>query len=327
MNDAYQLLVIIPAFNEEATIEQVIAAIPKHFPKIQDTQILVVDDGSSDATVQCARRAGASVISHHRNRGVGAAMQTGFAEAIRRGVDIAVNIDADGQFNPEDISRLIQPILDGQAGFVTASRFKDTELIPDMPLIKLQGNRLMSRLISFLTGNMFHDVSCGFRAYSREALLRLSLQGQFTYTQESFLILSFQHFSILEVPVVVRGQREHGQSRVASNLWTYAFRTLTIIFNCFRDYRAEIFFNTIVSILLIIAFAFGSFFLGHRLFYGTFTPHIWSGFVAASFFFLAVIGFFVGQLASMINRVRHLQEEQLYLTRLQLKNNMSTDNQ
>lgn len=210
-----RLLVIIPALDEAATIQGVIAGIPRDVPGIADTAVLVVDDGSSDETAALARAAGADVISHSRTLGVGVAIQRGLSEAVRRGVDIAVNVDGDGQFNPADIRLLVQPILEGQAEFVSASRFKDPDLTPRMPVLKRWGNRWMSRLISFITGQRFWDVSCGFRAYSSEALLRLALRGRFTYTQESFLVLSFKGVPILEVPVAVRGSREHGRSRVA----------------------------------------------------------------------------------------------------------------
>jgi glycosyltransferase involved in cell wall biosynthesis len=317
IQQSFRLMVIIPALNEEATIQQVIASIPKQIPTIETIEIVVIDDGSTDNTAELARDAGAYVISHSRNRGVGAAIQTGLAEAVRRNVDIAVNVDADGQFNPGDIGKLVKPLLDEQADFVTASRFKDPALTPHMPRIKIAGNSFMSWLVSILTSQKFYDVSCGFRAYSREAMYRLALRGQFTYTQETFMILAFKGIRILEIPIEVRGMREHGQSKVAANLWVYGVRTANIIFNCFRDYRPELFFNIIALIAFIISLALGSFFLGHRLVTGSFSPHIWSGFVAAFFFGIGLVVLIVGQLASMINRVRSLQEEQLYLARLQ----------
>ena len=186
-----RLLVIIPALDESATIQRVIAGIPRHIEGISDIQVLVVDDGSNDNTAELARDAGAFVVSHSTNLGVGAAIQTGLGEAVRSGVDIAVNVDGDGQFDPQDIEKLVRPILDGRAEFVTASRFKDPALAPKMPWLKRRGNGWMSSLVSFLSRRKCHDVSCGFRAYSREVCLRLALQGRFTYTQETFLVLSF----------------------------------------------------------------------------------------------------------------------------------------
>jgi glycosyltransferase involved in cell wall biosynthesis len=319
MRDASRLLVIIPALNEAATIQAVIAGVPRDIPGVAETEVLVIDDGSSDDTADRARAAGAEVISHSRSLGVGVAIQRGLSEAVRRGADLAVNIDGDGQFEPDDIRLLVQPVLDRRAEFVSASRFKDPGLTPRMPLLKRCGNQWMSRLISFIIGQRFWDVSCGFRAYSSEALLRLALQGRFTYTQESFLVLSFKGVSILELPIAVRGSREHGRSRVASSLGLYAIRTGSIIFSCFRDYRPSLVFNGIAVAMIVLAAIFGAFFLGHRVISGTFSPHIWSGFVAAGFFTIGFAVFLAGQLAAMINRVRFLQEEQLYLLRLQFR--------
>ncbi len=179
-----RLLVILPALNEAATIQGVLERVPRDIPGIASVEILVVDDGSSDETVALTLGAGGSVISHGKNRGVGAAMQTGLDEAVRRQVDFAVNIDSDGQFAPEDIPKLLAPLVAGETDFATASRFKDPKLVPVMPLVKRLGNWGMARMVSNIVGQKFDDVSCGFRAYTRETLLQLVLSGAFTYTQE-----------------------------------------------------------------------------------------------------------------------------------------------
>jgi len=214
-----RLLVVLPALNEAATIQGVIARIPRTIPGVDRVEVLVVDDGSTDDTAALSRAAGASVISHGRNRGVGAAMQTGLDEAVRRQVSFAVNIDSDGQFAPEDIPTLLRPLIEGKTDFATASRFKDPKLVPVMPRVKRIGNWGMARMVSSIVGQHFDDVSCGFRAYTREALLQLVLSGAFTYTQEMLLVLGQKGLRMLEVPMVVRGVREHGKSRVASNLF------------------------------------------------------------------------------------------------------------
>jgi glycosyltransferase involved in cell wall biosynthesis len=246
---------------------------------------------------------------------VGAALQTGLEEAIRRGVDVAVNIDSDGQFAPEDIARIVVPILEGQADMVTASRFMDPALVPEMPWVKRKGNDGMARIVSFLVGRRFFDVSCGFRAYNREALLHLVLLGRFTYTQESFLVLSQKGFRIVELPLVVRGVREFGQSRVASSILRYAIRTSSIIFGFIRDYSPGVLFNTGAFVFGVLSAAIGGFFVAHRILSGAFTPHIWAGFVSAFLFGLAVLTFGLGQVAVMVARLRSVQERQLYLSR------------
>jgi len=309
------LLVMMPALNEAATIVDVIARIPRKIEGIARVEVLVVDDGSEDDTARLAREAGATVISHGHNRGVGTAIQTGLDYATRQGVDLAVNMDSDGQFDPAHIVSLIQPVLRGEAEMATASRFADPALWPTMPFTKKLGNRGMSWLISYLAGHRYADVSCGFRAYSREAMLRLVLTGSFTYTQESFLVLAQKGLRIREVPLRVRGVREHGQSRIASNLLRYALRTSSIIFGSIRDYRPGALFNPAAAVLMVLSLCFATFFFWYRIHAGQFTPHIWSGFVAAFLFGLGVMVFALGQVALMVARLRQIQERQLYILR------------
>ncbi len=310
-----RLLVIIPALNEEATIGSVIAGIPREILGISSVDVLVVDDGSTDDTTVLAAAAGADVVSHPYNQGVGAAMQTGLREAMRRGVDAVVNIDGDGQFDPGDIPELLRPVIEGKAVFATASRFKDPDLVPEMPAIKRLGNHWMARLISGLTGLDMSDVSCGFRAFSREAILWLNLFGRFTYTQEMILLLAFHGLGIVEVPLRVRGVRQHGTSRVASSLLVYAFQTSAIIFGCIRDYRPGWIFNTVSLVLAVTGAGFAAFFILHWFVYGSFSPHIWSGFTAAFLLGFSFLLFFFGQVALMLRRIRLLQEEQTYYLR------------
>lgn len=310
-----RLLVMMPALNEAATIGAVLARVPRALSGVAEVSLLVIDDGSTDDTVQIARAAGAAVISHGHNLGVGVALQTGLAEALRRGVDLAVNIDSDGQFAPEDIAKLIVPVVEGRADFVSASRFLDPALVPDMPGVKKLGNWGMARIISALVGRRFADVSCGFRCYGREAMLRLVLLGKFTYTQESFLVLSQKGLRLVEMPIPVRGVREFGQSRVASNLWNYAWRTLAIIFGFIRDYSPGLLFNNLTLALAVLSAGFGSFFIWHRWSTGAFSPHIWAGFVSAYLFGLGILVFGLGQIALMVARLRSVQEQQLYLAR------------
>ncbi|MBI3421096.1 MAG: glycosyltransferase family 2 protein, partial [Candidatus Sungbacteria bacterium] len=235
--NSYKLVIIIPALNEAKTIGSVIAAIPRAIPGISSIKTLVVNDGSTDNTEQIAKEAGAMVVSHHTPQGVGAAFHTALRHALKMGADVIVNVDADGQFNPVDIPTLIKPILHNTAGFVTASRFTGKTPDLDMPAAKKWGNKWVTRMVNFITGKQFTDVSCGFRAYSRETALRLTLFGKFTYTQETLIDAVFKDIEITEVPLTVRGQREHGQSRVASNLWRYAAKSASIMLRTARDWR------------------------------------------------------------------------------------------
>jgi len=312
-DDGVRLCVIMPALNEAATIRKVVARIPRDIPGIDRVEVVVVDDGSTDATVAEAEAAGALVISHAQNKGVGAAFQTGIDYALETGVDYVVNIDSDGQFAPEYIPKLLAPLQAGQVDWVSASRFKDPDLTPEMGRVRLYGNWGMSYLISTLTGVRFHDVSCGFRAYRRDTLFHLNLMGKFTYTQESFLDLTFKGLRVEEVPIPVQGTRSHGKSRVAGNIPRYTYNAGKIIFRTFRDYYPMRVFGLAALACLIVSAALFVFLLAHYLQVGRFTPHKWAGFSGAFFGSLAIVLFIAGLLADMFVRLRINQERLLYL--------------
>ena len=280
--DGLHMLVVIPCLDEAPTVGRVVAGVPRDIPGIERVDIVVLDDGSSDATGERAREAGAEVVRHHTTRGLGATFQEAVGIAIARNVDVLLHIDGDGQFDPGDIPLLVKPVVDHDAHMATASRFLDRDLVPTMPAVKRWGNRGVAGIVRLLTGRNFRDVSCGFRAFSREALLRMNLFGAFTYTQECFLDLIFKGLTIVEIPTKVRGVREFGASRVASSLSRYAFRSLQIMLRAFISYRPFSFFFTLGTLFLLIGLSF-FYFLGlHWLSTGGFTPHIWAGFVGGA---------------------------------------------
>ena len=307
MLNKLSIAVLIPALNEEQQLGQVIDAIPAFAD-----HIIVVDDGSTDGTVEVAQQKGAKVISHKTNRGVGAALKTGVKAVLEMDVDILVNIDGDGQFDPADIEKLVEPIVEGRADFVSASRFINKAYKPKMPRAKYWGNLWMSRLVSRLTRQKFYDVSCGFRAYSRETLQRLNLFGEFTYTQESFIDLAFKGIAILEVPIHVRGSREYGKSRVASNLFRYAFQTLNIILRTFRDNKPFRLFGAMSFIAFLLGLGFAIFLSQHYLRNGEFSPHKWAGFIAGFLFVVSLLLLLIGFVLDMFARMRRNQEEILF---------------
>lgn len=321
----HAVAVLIPAYNEEKTVTAVLGSVPNFVD-----QIIVVDDGSTDGTGaaleafvrqrhenSCRAVPYVHILRHAVNQGVGAAFSTGLAYVLEKNFDIMVHIDADGQFSPEDIPALLQPIVEGQADFVTASRFVDPAQIPHMPRLKRWGNRQMTALINFLTRQHFHDVSCGFRAYSYHAMSKLNLFGKYTYTHETFLNLAFSGMRIREVPVTVQYFPDR-KSRVASSVSKYVIQVLLIILRTYRDYRPLTFFWGISSLLLPLALGFGGFFFSHYLCYGMFSPHIWAACVSAFLFFNCLAFFLIGIVADMFARVRESQEkifEMLYRER------------
>jgi glycosyltransferase involved in cell wall biosynthesis len=231
------LLIGIPALNEAASIGAVIAALPRSLPGVRRVAVVVVDDGSTDDTGAIARAQGASVIRHRRTLGLGRAFQSILRHAVESGADVLVTLDADGQFDPADIPALVESVLVGHADVCTASRFADPTLVPAMPAVKRWGNDRVAALVSQLSGREFRDVSCGFRAYSRDALLRLTVHGTFTYTHETLLDLTAKGLTIGEVPLRVRGERQHGQSRIASSVLRYALHTSSIMVRFYRDHE------------------------------------------------------------------------------------------
>lgn len=306
------LLVVIPCLNEEPTVGRVISGIPKVIKGIGKIEILVIDDGSSDQTAEQAKKAGAEVIKHQTTQGLGKTFREAVEIALAKGSDVLVHIDGDGQFESQDIPLLVTPVVERRAHMVTASRFVDQKLIPNMPAIKRWGNKWIARMVWLLTGNHFYDVSCGFRAFSKEALMRMNLFGNFTYTQECFLDLIFKNLSILEIPVKVKGTRQFGESRMASSIPRYALRSLQIMLRAFISYRPFIFFFTTGCVFLSAGFAFLFFLCLHYIQSGTFTPHIWSGFVGGSFSFLGVSTIVTGFIGDMLVRIKLNQENMLY---------------
>ena len=162
-----KLVIIIPAYDEEKGIAAVLDRIPRAMTGIGEIDVVVVDDGSTDKTGAIAGEKGAEVISHPYNLGLGVSFRRGIERALERGADLIVNIDADGQFEPEDIPKLVEPIVRGEAEVVTASRFKSPGFAPEMPRVKRLGNKFMSFIISRIVGQKFYDVSCGFMCFSK----------------------------------------------------------------------------------------------------------------------------------------------------------------
>lgn len=306
------LLVIVPCLDEENTVGDVVRSVPAAIPGVDRIEVVVIDDGSCDATAERARQAGAEVIVNGTNRGLGWSFRKGTEIALERGADILVNIDGDGQFDPADIRLLVGAVLDQGAEMATASRFLNPELTPRMPAIKRWGNRRVARIVWLLTGERFHDVSCGFRAFSREALLRLNLFGSFTHTQEAFLDLVFKEQTIVEIPVSVHGTRKYGESRIAASIPRYAARSFQIMLRAFISYRPFRFLSAIAGVFLLLGLSLLVFLAVHYLRTGSFTPHIWSGFVGGSFSFLGLSTLTLGIIGEVLVRIRMNQESVLY---------------
>jgi glycosyltransferase involved in cell wall biosynthesis len=223
-----KLVVLIPAYNEAQNIEKVIQNIPRKIMGIDEVKVLVINDGSTDQTIEMATSGGADrIISHDTNTGVGAAFMTGIRNAILMNADIVVAVDGDSQFDSAQIGRLIAPILNNQADVVIGSRFRNGRP-KNMPKIKFFGNKIFTRLVSSLVGQRFTDTQTGFRAYSKKSLLNISVVNNFTYTQEVLIDLKFKGLQIAEVPVTV-SYDDKRKSRVVKNIISYSGKALAII--------------------------------------------------------------------------------------------------
>ena len=308
--DYNTLVVLIPAYNEADTVGEVVRAIPRD--ALSDVKVLVVDDGSKDKTYAVAFEAGADkIIRHKRNMGLGVAFKRGVDEALIMDADIIVNIDADMQFNPVDIPKLIKPILDGSADFTVCSRFLDKNLEPDMPWIKNIGNKLFSKLISYITQVKLTDTQCGFRAYSREAALRINTFSRFTYTQESLIDLLGKGLAVEEVPLKAKGER-NGKSRVVSSITFYVFRSFAILIRTVRDYRSLEFFGLIGLTIFNLGLLIEAGMLAKWILTGTTSPYqslITGGVILLVLGFLLLI---LALQADMTSRQRKIVEEVLY---------------
>ena len=225
-------------------------------------------------------------------------------------------MDGDGQFQSGDISELIRPIVEEGYGFVTCSRFGHPTYQPTMPWIKRLGNRGMCWIINGIVGTQFSDVSCGFRAYTRDTALQLNLFGDFTYTQESFIDLSTKRIAMTEIPLIVQGERSVGKSRVASNLFRYGKRSLSIILRAFRDTNPLLFFGATAFFPLLTGIACFVFVFGWWAMTGKTSPYT-SGLIVGAV--LGITGIVLGVLslvADQIGRGRRIQERLLYFERL-----------
>jgi glycosyltransferase involved in cell wall biosynthesis len=300
----------MPALNEEDNIQNVIANLPQKMNEIDTIEFLVVDDGSTDRTVEMACSAGAQVVSHGRNRGVGAAFQSAVQFALQNAADILVGIDADGQFDPAEIPALIQPILARQSDMVAGNRF--TSGMPvNMPPLKYWGNQKVAQLVSAITGQKFQDVSCGFRAYSREALLRLNIFGEFTYTHETLLSLAYQGLRVMEFPIMVKYDPKR-KSRVAGSIFRYAIQTSKIILRVPLDYRPIRVFGSFGGACIGIGIVFEVFLIGHYIITGSFTPYKATGFIGLGFIIFGLLVLIIALVSDMLNRLRMNQDKILY---------------
>jgi len=310
------IIVNIPAYNESKKIGSVIKAIPRDFKEGVRVKVQIADDGSEDGTVTVAKEAGADFVYQFPHRGLGLTFRSGVEKALQNGADIMVNIDADGQFSPEDIPRMVEPVLANKADMVVASRFsKSKEHYPEnMPWIKKIFNLAGARVVGLFWGQKIDDLTCGFRAYSREVLLRLNLNHPFTYTQETIIDALSKNFKIIWLPVRVV-YFEQRRSRMTGKLGRFIFQSTRIIVSMLRDTKPLKFFG--IPALALIIFSLVTFVIFLYYYFQDFkiTPYRnWLAF-ASILLILGIQLLIFALVADMIRSQRQISEENLYLIR------------
>lgn len=308
-----KLLVVSICKDEAEMIGKVLDGVPDKIKGVSKIEKLVIDDGSSDNTAEVARSHGADVISDGSQKRLALRFREALEEALSREADIMVNIDGDLQFDPAEIPLMISPILDGEADFVAANRFVDAKTgekrRPEgMPVGKYLGNKLGAYIIGKLSDHEFSDVTCGFRAYNRDAMFSLNLHGNYTYTQESFQVLAMKKMRIVSVPTSIKYYPGR-KSRVVRSFWQFLIGSAMNILRAYRDYAPLSFFGNLGSFIFAIGFILSVFFMGHWVVTGQFTPYKFVGFTAIYFISLALIIWIVGMMADMLDRLLGNQEK------------------
>jgi glycosyltransferase involved in cell wall biosynthesis len=315
------LIVNIPAYNEEKVIEKTIQRIQKSFEsdfyqkgrgKIFNKKLIqVIDDGSSDKTAELAKKTGADiVVSHETNRRLGVAFRTSIESALRQKVDIMVNIDADGQFDPEDIPKLVEPILNGESDMVIANRFGEHEA-KDIPWIKDFLNRFAAGIIGFFLNHKIDDLTCGFRAHNRETLLRLNISSVFTYTQETIIDAIGKNLKLKWVPVKVTYFADR-ESKMTKSIWKFINNSSKIILKAIRDVRPLKFFGWPGLFFVFISLVGFGFFFFHYIQNLKISPYLNYVFFSSISLLLGIQLLIFALIADMIRSNRKISEEISY---------------
>lgn len=309
------LVVTIPAYNEEATIGEVIREIPRQIPGFDRVFVLVIDDGSRDRTAEAARQAGADfILTHKHNRGLAVTFRDGLDAALSLGADVIANTDADNHYDQTRIPELVAPVLAGEADIVIGSR--PLGGLSEMSLSRRWGNRIANATFRFLYGlPQDTDISSGFRAYSREAALRLSVTSKYTYTHETLISALDQRLNIISKVIPARDVSR--PSRLMSNVRSHVFRAGTVAFMSFVIHRLFRILALVSTLLILMG---GAFYARFIYFYATSggAGHIQS-LVGASLAVILGVQLLVGSFfAASLVKNRQLVEEVLYQQRRQL---------
>ncbi len=302
-----KLIVQIPAFNEEATIAQTLRDIPKKIDGITSIETLVIDDGSTDKTVETARKSGAThIVQLKSHRGLSAAFVAGIDAALRLRADVIVNTDADNQYQSADIAKLVGPIVKGTADVVIGDR--QVAGSPHMSPLKRSLQRLGSWAVGKASGVSVSDATSGFRAFSREAAMQINVFNPFTYTLETIIQSGNRNLGLQSVPV--RTNAPTRPSRLYQGLGTYVRKSLVTVFRIYTVYRPLKTFFAIGTVLILAGLGIGARFVWFFA-QGDRGGHIQSLILAAVFLISGFQTWLMALLADLIAVNRRLSEDAL----------------
>ena len=306
-----KLIIQIPCYNEAETLTIALNDLPKHIDGIDEIEYLIINDGSKDDTVKVAKEWGVNyVVNFKCNRGLAKGFMAGLDACLRNGADIIVNTDADNQYCGEDIEKLVRPILEGKADMVIGERpIDDTAHFSPLKK-KLQ--HLGSWVVRKASKTDIPDAPSGFRAYSRDAAMRLNVVNEYTYTLETIVQVGRNRMSVISVPI--RTNAELRPSRLFKSMFGYVKRSMVTILRAFLMYRPLMSFSIIAGVLfgagLILGIRFLVFILG-----GDGSGHVQSLILASTLMLSGVMTFIVGLQADIIAANRKILEDIQYHVR------------
>ena len=300
-----KLIIQIPCYNEAETLEVALNDLPKHIDGIDEIEYLIINDGSKDNTVEVAKNWGVNyVVNFRNNKGLARGFMAGLDACLRNGADIIVNTDADNQYCGEDIEKLIQPILRGEAGMVVGERpIDDTAHFSPLKK-KLQ--HLGSWVVRKASRTNIPDAPSGFRAYSRHTAMRMNVINDYTYTLETIVQAGRQKIAITSVPIRTKGELR--PSRLFNSMFGYVKKSMLTIGRAFMMYRPLYFFTWIAGIFGVSGIALGIRFLVYY-FQGSGDGHVQSLLLSTMLIIIAVVTGSIGLLGDVISANRKLLED------------------
>ncbi len=300
-----KLIIQIPCLNEAETLTIALDALPKKIEGIDEIEILIIDDGSSDDTVKVAREWGVNyIVSFPKNKGLAKGFMAGIDACIRNGADIIVNTDADNQYCGDDIAKLVKPILDHDAEIVVGERPIDD--IADFSPLKKKLQHFGSFVVRVASATDIPDAPSGFRAYSRDAALHINVVNSYTYTLETIVQAGRNRMAITSVPV--RTNPELRKSRLFHSMGGYIKKSMLTIIRAFMMYKPLVFFLICGS----IPFGIGAVMIIRFLIFfakGNGMGHIQSLVVASMLVMMGFMTFILGLQADIIAANRKLLED------------------